>query len=58
MKVIFASSVSYEENGFLQVVALGKNGKQPLYFRISQSYILVIADNCPASESQERLGFQ
>jgi len=59
MKMLFASSVSYEAFGFLEVLAIPSNKKEKkLRVSIPFQFVLAIADLPKESEGVEHWGFQ
>jgi hypothetical protein len=58
MKMLFASSVSYEPCGFLEVVIKATKDKEEWRFSIALQYILAIADLPESLESRAHLGFR
>jgi hypothetical protein len=58
MKMIFASSVTYEQSGFLGILALATKGEKPRRISIPSQYILVIADTQDDLESGSHVGYK
>jgi len=58
MKMVFASSVSYEQLGFLEIVVIPKQNKEKRRFSIPVQYVVAIADLPESLEEQKRMGFQ
>lgn len=58
MKMLFASSVSYEPCGFLEVVILPTKDRGEWHFSIPLQYILAIADLPESLKGKAHLGFR
>ena len=58
MKMLFASSVSYEQFGFLEVVIVAAKDRKAWRISIPSQYILAIADLPEPLEIEGRLGFR
>jgi len=58
MQMVFASSVSYEQFGFVEVVIMSKKDKKTSRFSIPVQYVVAIADVPESPEDKERVGFR
>jgi hypothetical protein len=58
MKMLFASSVSYEQFGFLEVVVLATKDREAWRFSIPLQYVLAIADLPESLDRKAELGFR
>jgi hypothetical protein len=58
MKMLFASSVSYGQYGFLELVVLGNKKSDTLNISLASSYVLAIADSPDGKGIPAKMGFQ
>ena len=58
MQMLLASSVSYEQFGFLEVVTISKKDKKSCLFSIPTQYIVATADLEEGVKNNDKLGFQ
>ena len=57
IKMLFASSVSYDQFGFVEMAILGKSKSDTLRISLPSSCVLAIADSRDKSGNEEKLGF-
>lgn len=58
MKMLFASSVAYEQFGYVEITTVATKDRKALRISIPSQYVVAIADITESEEDTRRLGFR